>query len=105
MRKFLILFSLWLSMSASVNAYQQASGVIAELYVNQSGEVAVRLGGGFSSEVASECPSHNGYAGNKVPDPILKSLLLAAYVSKSTVKIGVIGCEDNWLKIVDVRGI
>ncbi|MDZ7923415.1 MAG: hypothetical protein U5M23_05010 [Marinagarivorans sp.] len=98
------LFLLVLLLSLPCFAYKQAEGFIKELYVNTDGSIALKLEGGFSSDVTTECPSHNGYAGVRNSDPIVKSMLLAAYTSKSKVKLGIGGCDSAWLKIFDVRG-
>lgn len=85
-------------------AYKQAEGFIKEIYVNSDGSIALKLHEGFSSDVAAECPGHNGYAGVGVSDGVVKSMLLAAYTTKSKVKLGITGCDNAWLKIFDVRG-
>ena len=93
-----------LFVSSFCSAYTQVSGTIEEIYVNETGAVAIKLDEGFTQQAINECATFNGYAGNRTADPALKSLLLAAYSSKSRVKLGVNGCDGNWLKITDVRG-
>ncbi len=79
------------------------NGTIKTLFGSANGEVALKLNEGFPQEVInSECPGTNGFAGNKNPDPFLKSLLLSAYVSKSNVRLSISGCDGSWLKINNV---
>ena len=82
----------------------QALGTIKESYVHESGVIAIKFNEGFTSKAIAECTIYNGYAGSRTADPVLKSLLLAAYSSKAKVKVGISGCDGEWLKIIDVRG-
>lgn len=89
--------------SKACNAYSQVTGTIKELYVHEFGQLALTLNEGFPQHAIAECARYNGNAGSRSLSPFLKSLLLAAYISKTKVKIGVAGCDDNWLRIRDIR--
>ncbi|MCP5078168.1 MAG: hypothetical protein GY951_08960 [Psychromonas sp.] len=78
------------------------SGVIKQLYVSSSGNIAVKLINGFPNSVAaSECSTYNGWAGSTTADPALKSVLLAAKATGSNVSLVISGCDANnsWLKV------
>ncbi|WP_370978418.1 hypothetical protein [Agaribacterium sp. ZY112] len=103
MKYFILVF--WLLLSLNSHSYTQATGTIKEIYIDKNGAVALKLNEGFSSSVVSaECSTYNGYAGIRDSEPAMKSLLLAAYAAKATIKLGITGCDGNWLKINDVRG-
>lgn len=77
-------------------------GVISELYVDDSGGMAIKLNNGFPKSIASnECTTNNGWAGVTSDAPELKSALLAAKATQSTITVGLYGCTSNgsWLKI------
>lgn len=86
-------------------AYSQDVGKIAELYVNDSGNIAVRLDGGFPNAIAAgQCSIGYGWAGRVAANSTLKAALLAAKSTGSSVTITTLGCEtgSDWLKILDV---
>jgi hypothetical protein len=91
--------------SSTSYAASNDRGVIAELYTDDAGHLAVKLQGGFpNSAAASECPTYNGWAGVGTVNSILKATLLAAKISQSPVLLSISGCEEGgaWLKITDV---
>ena len=78
-------------------------GTISELYAANSGHVAIKLSDGFP-DTRSVCPNNNGWAGVTVDAPELKSALLAAKMSQSTVVVSISGCTANgaWMNIDSV---
>lgn len=102
MNKFVFLVLLLVSHSAFSYAKQKAK--ISELYIHENGSMALKLEGGFTADLNNECPGHNGYAGVKESDALLKSFILAQYAANREIQIGTSGCTSVWIKIVDARG-
>ena len=91
---------LLLVMTSSAAFAGGEEGVISELYADADGNIAVKFEGGFpTAEVANKCPNYKGWAGNRNVAPILKSTLLSAKSSGSTVILAISGCDGGWLKI------
>ena len=83
-------------------------GVIAQLYTDSSGNLAVKLEGGFPNSIAAnECSTANGNGWAGVATTVnssVKAALLAAKASQSPVSLSITGCEAGgaWLKITAV---
>ncbi|MFT5594559.1 MAG: hypothetical protein ACI8SR_002950 [Oceanicoccus sp.] len=80
------------------------TGTISQLYVDASGEIAIKLKEGFSNS-SNLCANYSGWAGITIDSPELKSALLAAKVSQSTVDISITKCNEthgSWLNIDSV---
>jgi len=72
------------------------TGIISELYVDNTGAVAIKLKDGFTNSVnGQECTTNNGWAGVTIDAPELKSALLAAKATNSTVTLSISGCTAN----------
>ena len=99
-----LIFLLFSSNSYAKNF--EISGKVIELYANETGSIAVRLNthNEYHSSAKAACPSYNGWTGNINADPILKSALLAAKASQTTVRISVRGCDAGgaWAKAASV---
>ena len=94
-----LLATVLLIMSSSVFAGGER-GIISELYADADGNIAVKFEGGFpNAEAANKCPNYTGWAGNRAVAPILKSTLLSAKASRSTITLAISGCDGGWLKI------
>lgn len=97
---------LLLSEHSFANANFEISGKVIELYANETGSIAVRLNthNEYHSSAKAACPSYNGWTGNINADPILKSVLLTAKASQTTIRISVRGCEAGgaWAKAASV---
>lgn len=92
--------------TAQAAIYSQDMGRISDLYVSESGTVAIVLDGGYpNANAEGQCPTNNGYAGNLTASPALKAALLSAKASGSVVQVTIIGCDSGgaWFKIVDVH--
>lgn len=88
-----------LVMSSSVFAAGER-GIISELYADADGNIAVKFENGFpNAEKENKCPNYKGWAGNRNVAPILKSTLLSAKASRSTITLAISGCDGGWLKI------
>ena len=101
MKKILINLILLLSFSQPIIAGTAEEGVISELYIDEAGNIAVKLNGGYPT-ASGECPGNNGWAGNTSADPTMKSALLAAKATGNTVSLSISGCDSvssTWLKI------
>jgi hypothetical protein len=81
-------------------------GVITEFYTDDTGNVAVKLAGGFpNSEAANECATFNGRAGiSSTANPALKAALLASKSSQASVSLSIAGCAlgGAWLRITAI---
>ncbi len=89
-------------LSSQSMAFTQQMGKISEFYVHNDGNIALKLEGGFTAAVQAECPSSNGYAGTTTADEMMKSVILALYLSGKDAKLGIDGCDNGWLKISNV---
>ena len=88
--------------SFHVNAKAGSSGKVEVIYSTSSGTLALKLDSAFSDAAIAECSSYNGYAGVKSDsDPILKSMLLAAFSSGKRVTLVIDGCAGSWLNVVE----
>ncbi|ALQ08176.1 hypothetical protein D172_008960 [Pseudoalteromonas sp. Bsw20308] len=91
--------------SSSVMAGTGDVGKISELFVEDSGAMAIKLSNGFPKSIASsECPTNNGWAGVTIDSPELKSALLAAKATQSEVSVSIYGCtrSNAWFKVRSV---
>jgi hypothetical protein len=89
-------------LSGLTHAAAGDTGVISELYVDNTGAVAIKLKEGFTNSVnGEECTTSNGWAGVTIDAPELKSALLAAKATNSTVTVIIDGCAANgaWFKL------
>ena len=78
-------------------------GTIKEIFVSENGAIALILSEGIPQETKTlECPSANGYAGNRASAPLMNSALLAAYTAKKKVKLCLTGCDGSWIKVTCV---
>ncbi|PCK29590.1 hypothetical protein [Pseudoalteromonas piscicida] len=95
-----------LSAPSFANAIFEISGKVTELYASETGSIAVKLNthNEYQSSAKAACPRYNGWTGNTNADPILKSVLLAAKASQTTIRISVRGCEADgaWAKAASV---
>ena len=102
MKKILVIMTLVVSFSCYAAT---DTGVISQLYVDQNGNVGLQLDNGFPNAVsAGDCPSNNGFAGITVSNNILKSALLSAKATQSSVTLSFSGCTNNgnWLNVFSV---
>ena len=84
-------------------AYSTDTGIVTRIYTSPNGAIAFQIEGGFvNAEGAGQCENNNGWAGITQSDPVLKSLILAAKVSKSIVKVDLEGCNGSWFNIVGI---
>ena len=95
---FVIIFA-----SSAHAALSQDIGQIAELYVNETGQIAIKLSGGFLNAIATnQCPANNGYAGNTTANNAFKAALLTAKAMGNNVRVSILSCDGTWFRIVDV---
>ena len=77
--------------------------MISQLYTDSSGNLAVKLEGGFPNSVAAnECSTANGngWAGvATTADSGIKAALLAAKTSQSPVSLSITGCEAGGARL------
>ncbi|WP_218420009.1 hypothetical protein [Alteromonas lipotrueae] len=100
--KYLLLLLVAL-LTFQANAASDSSGKVKEVYSNQEGALALKLDSPFSEGAVQECPQYNGFAGvAPTADPILKSMLLAAFSTQKRVKLVINGCNGNWLNIQSI---
>jgi hypothetical protein len=98
-----LVFLLVILVSPHCFAAGHAAGTLKELFVSDSGSIALKLNEGFDPAlINSECPTYNGFAGHSSPDPALKSALLAAFAANQNVKLCISGCNGSWLKVTCV---
>ncbi|OZG72361.1 hypothetical protein BTA51_16660 [Hahella sp. CCB-MM4] len=96
------LFTLMLILFSPFSFSASDTGIIAELYVDEGGSIAIKLDNGFPNATSDNtCSSNNGWAGNTTADPALKSALLAAKAAKSPVTVSMNGCDASgaWIKV------
>ena len=97
-----LIFILLTLFSCQLYAKATSSGKIATIYSTSSGAVALKLDVLFNDNAIAQCPTYNGFAGVKHDaDPILKSMLLAAFSSGKRVNLVIDGCFGNWLNVVE----
>jgi hypothetical protein len=104
-KRSLLLLAGMLISSAAVAGVSQDSGHITQLYVSDSGTIAILLDGGFPNSVAaSQCPTANGFAGSTTANNSLKAALMTAKATGSAVAVTTQGCDANggWIKITEV---
>ena len=84
-------------------SYSKDSNQVHRVYVTPDGAIALQLKGGFpKANEAKQCPGNKGWAGLRIADPILKSVIIAAKSSGQRLTVTTQGCEGAWIKILDL---
>lgn len=100
--KYLYLFALLFS-SYTFASYSQDTGIVSQVYVSPNGAIALKLKGGFPNATSSvQCENNNGWAGLKLADPVIQSVIIAAKTSGQNLRVTISGCEGRWFKIIDL---
>jgi len=106
MRKIFIFLTIGLlaASAIAVPPYSSDTGKITTLFTNTGGAVAIQLDGGFPHAVADgQCPAANVYAGFTTADPMIKSALLAAKATGTTITVIITGCANGgWFGLHDI---
>lgn len=89
----------------AVPPWSSDTGKITTLFTTTAGTMAVMLDGGYPNALADgQCPVANGFAGFLTADPAIKSALLAAKASGSSITIITVGCAggSSWYGLSQV---
>lgn len=84
----------------------QAEGVIADVFFNTAGAVAVRLDGEIPESAKDMCPHRNGYLGidSDGATAEIKSAILAAKLAGTRVVLDLSGCASGgaWIQVTSI---
>ena len=105
---------LLIACASSANAASVThTGIIENIYFNDSARFAVKFFTNFESAAVDECPSFNGFAGGRTSyiqgtsfdrASHMQDLLFDAYKNQLPVTIVTSGCFGNWIHIRSVIG-